>query len=787
MLQQILEAFSNFRFRSIFFRIWLLLLVLVIVPIVLIGLLGNWYSQLSIQEEVEHSSVQMLEQTRRLMDVLLNDLDEWAIRLAQSDAFLSVLEDGADARSVNDDLLDLYINSPYVESVYVYYEDRHTVQAPLLGTTAFDEFGDTGWFPYYETMDKDGEWIVRDYDSGPLGSTAGTPIVTLIRAVPVLGERKQGAIIINMNQQALFQSPSLRLLRDDEEIWMVSPDGQFAFSNKTGYGVDPKEFEPIRTMLRDDVDSFIHPFRGSDYAFASVVSPYTGWRYVDVLPVDSLHGRSRQVQTFMLLLAAFSAAAAAILAFLAAAKIYTPFRSLLNLFRHGEAAPASPGAAKAKRTNELDVLVSEIHRMSERTSELQHRLREHMPVLRHSFLHQLLEGRAEPPEKCMETFEYLEMKPEPFGYFVQIYRIDDYDGFTDRYPVPDQSLIRYFIAKLAEETYEQHGLRAFPLFADGRDIVVIGNLGTEEQRREYEALSVSMAETLAQLIQQYLQWSVSVGIGTLQASPADIRVSFGEAKKALEIRAFRGVRTIAAYWEVQRERPEGVELLDRLREARQGALGRFKDGTTDALAEELSSLNSIARSAEGVPFGIVQHAFYQLLIDVLERGIDFGMPADAKVELAALHEAVFKQETAESLADTVVRLVLDMKDRYDAYAQGRKSPAVMDMMAYIEANFQKDISLGGIADHLHLDPSYISRLFKQQINVNFTDYVIALRMNKAKELLAGSAMTVKEIGAAVGYENQRSFNRIFKKSEGITPGEYRDKHAPAKLDRTKVY
>ncbi|MHB8063616.1 MAG: response regulator [Ruminiclostridium sp.] len=94
--------------------------------------------------------------------------------------------------------------------------------------------------------------------------------------------------------------------------------------------------------------------------------------------------------------------------------------------------------------------------------------------------------------------------------------------------------------------------------------------------------------------------------------------------------------------------------------------------------------------------------------------------------------------------------------------------------AYIAENFRKDITLEEVSKELNISPHYFSKLFKNEMAENFIDYLTALRMNAAKEIMKSSLMSVKEICYEIGYGDPNYFSRIFKKLVGVTPTEYRD-------------
>lgn len=95
------------------------------------------------------------------------------------------------------------------------------------------------------------------------------------------------------------------------------------------------------------------------------------------------------------------------------------------------------------------------------------------------------------------------------------------------------------------------------------------------------------------------------------------------------------------------------------------------------------------------------------------------------------------------------------------------------VIQYIENHYPEDIYLDLLSEKLNITSNYLSQYFKIQTGVNFVDYLNSVRLNKAKEILAGSADRIEKIARNVGYTNTNSFIRSFKKFFGLTPGEFR--------------
>lgn len=92
---------------------------------------------------------------------------------------------------------------------------------------------------------------------------------------------------------------------------------------------------------------------------------------------------------------------------------------------------------------------------------------------------------------------------------------------------------------------------------------------------------------------------------------------------------------------------------------------------------------------------------------------------------------------------------------------------------YLQEHLEEDLSLSVLSEQFHLNPQYISQLFKNEIGVGFLAYLTNIRMEKAKKLLLSTSYSVAEIAGQVGYGDYRVFTKAFKKAEGITPSQYR--------------
>lgn len=93
-------------------------------------------------------------------------------------------------------------------------------------------------------------------------------------------------------------------------------------------------------------------------------------------------------------------------------------------------------------------------------------------------------------------------------------------------------------------------------------------------------------------------------------------------------------------------------------------------------------------------------------------------------------------------------------------------------LLYIQGNYANDLRLQDVSEVVGISPQYFSRVFKEELGVNFVDYVTQLRMEQAKRMIKEGNTSIKEICFAIGYKDPNYFSRLFKKVIGISPSEY---------------
>lgn len=129
----------------------------------------------------------------------------------------------------------------------------------------------------------------------------------------------------------------------------------------------------------------------------------------------------------------------------------------------------------------------------------------------------------------------------------------------------------------------------------------------------------------------------------------------------------------------------------------------------------------------------------------------------------------------KQLLTSIIKNAKEYLKHNKKYASGNMPEIITDI---IEKEYSSIETLEDVTDRFGLNALYINRLFKNEKGETIYEYLVKMRLNKAKELLATTQMSIAEIGYAVGYKTARYFNSVFKQKTCMTPGQYRKINKP---------
>lgn len=135
----------------------------------------------------------------------------------------------------------------------------------------------------------------------------------------------------------------------------------------------------------------------------------------------------------------------------------------------------------------------------------------------------------------------------------------------------------------------------------------------------------------------------------------------------------------------------------------------------------------------------------------------------------------FAQDSLDDICVTLTRMLNGFIDATFGAAKTKHAAVISKTVSFVRENYMHKISLSDAAALVCLSPSHLGRIFREEMNCGFCDFLNRVRVDKSKMLLLSGDMSIAEISRLVGFTDQSYFNKVFRKSEGMTPNKFREK------------
>ncbi|SEG45055.1 response regulator [Paenibacillus sp. UNC499MF] len=410
-----------------------------------------------------------------------------------------------------------------------------------------------------------------------------------------------------------------------------------------------------------------------------------------------------------------------------------------------------------------------------------------LPSLQKEYVSSLLQGKRPDAEQLDRHFREIGI---PLGgkepVLLLLGRVD---VWREMVTPPDKALFVYAVQNIAEEILSP-GARVYTYVYDQVKIAWFiqpggsSCSGTDISRTDWEKtrhFTGNALETIQRACKNLLKLPVSFVVGKNPVSWADAADKFHELKYNFLFGAGLGNEIILTE-PVPENHGETGQVQKRsefFTAARVQLLGKcLENGHRCEFFNVYKEISDLWES-EDWPFERkkeVYHSLSAVFLAYVNKNDELRAHLNSSHDLSILFHCEADLSVAELKAYFLqtAELIFDWNGEQAAHFPDE---LVHRVHTYIEDNLAKDISLNAIADHVGLNPSYLSRLYKQMTGIGLSDYINDYRNLKAKELLLGSPMRVGEIAALLGYNSALAFIRFFKKQNESTPQEYRSRRA----------
>lgn len=316
----------------------------------------------------------------------------------------------------------------------------------------------------------------------------------------------------------------------------------------------------------------------------------------------------------------------------------------------------------------------------------------------------------------------------------------------------------------------------------------LGNILVTPVNREYLAVLLFSGQKIAgseiterirevfTVTGELLHISMDAGVSNEKEGFGELNLMYQMARAATAYRFIYGLNAIVGEDQMTERALHGnktAQTLPLIEALKNGDRNGFTDGYA-RFAEELKNYS----------LQTVRDALIDLAGQMLSyyHSLNYRFAPLSKADYEGLSQELGAYEYMDDVSEWFFRLADEIFMTLDRSRQNGREDIVDKVMGYLQESYaDPNISAQLLADRFHITPSYFSRLFHEKCGCAFPDYLAALRIEKAKELLLKDGnQSIQEICEQVGYSNPSYFTTIFKKKFGVTPGQFRRNHRTVK-------
>lgn len=259
----------------------------------------------------------------------------------------------------------------------------------------------------------------------------------------------------------------------------------------------------------------------------------------------------------------------------------------------------------------------------------------------------------------------------------------------------------------------------------------------------------------------------AIGVGKTYSSLHTISNSFSEANSALDYRFLKNSSCVVYAKDIEEGSNASYDYPSGKAEHISNTIkcGDYKNAI-DCFREIIfSNINNKRISPASV-----RYLFYSVAITAAKVMEDMDISLNEPFHL----DDLLCMDSIEDMAAFVEELFRRTCDIINCEKAGKKLSLRKSVLEYIDTNYtDNNLTLSSTADFFNVSPTFLSRFIKEHTGMSFTDYLNKCRIEASKTLLK-SNRTVIQIALEVGFGNDITFRRLFKKYLGVTPGEYRE-------------
>lgn len=650
-------------------------------------------------------------------------------------------------------------NSDIVQAVHLYYPESEVMLSSLYGLT-FDAGQDSrmdyleDWIDGMRSNKESSLWteprLVPTDLYTDLPDSEGSALITYAHSYPfqASGESSDVMIAIDVKESAISEIVRNMMPSQYEGTFILNRSGHTVSDADKGMLGLPSDYEA------GIINAKSGGYSGTIDQGAHVVSyqmlSSTGWKMYSVMPSSSFYEKSIFIQKLILGICLSVIVLGIVLSAILARANYSPIKRLTAKIRG--LVDHTP-----EHVNEYGLIDTAFVKLNDKVHSLEETLEANSSVIKHNVVLNLL-------HHCYTPAEWEEERP--FLGFAEAYKqccclILNSSEAAARLSARNMQYAVYGIINQLE-AISLPDCRVIAEALPDKQVVVLVCAN-----QEGEALLEHLVEFILSEGREQFRLNVQISQGCWVQEMTDVHLSYNEAQALMKYAYFLPELSIL----------KDRRLLERENspdEIPQAILAKFRDKLHARQPQELAA--AVVQLVEAMREGMysAEHCRFILANTVFVysdylKSVRYKHPEQDNLDLYNQYTQLHNIRSFQNwLTDSASGFMANMEKRNSE----RAVSSIEAAKQYIQEHLSEDLSLETVSAQVYLSSKYLSKLFKEEIGITYTDYVTGQRMERAKMLLEKNNMTIEQISNTVGYATAAYFIKKFKELHGCTPGNY---------------
>ncbi|WP_232510139.1 cache domain-containing protein [Paenibacillus crassostreae] len=452
-----------------------------------------------------------------------------------------------------------------------------------------------------------------------------------------------------------------------------------------------------------------------------VSSDYTGWEYAASGVVQKSYNVLSHFSKVWMIIVVMIIVIALIGFTLVTHMHYKPIESILEKVGHFSTRKSEDlGIRKTRKQNEFAFIEMALDQLIKKSLDYENLFKEDSMLRKQKLLHDLLSGhQVLSQEQFKNQLSAWNVSIQYDRLSVIVAEIDDYSGFTQKYKLSDQHLLKFIVENAFHELGHQNNIFVWHAWMEPERIAFV----THHLKSGFHHTTTitELAEELQRWVQLNLELTISIGVGADSDSIISITESYQNAKENVSLKTIFGTNTI-----IDNRRTAGKLSLDSYAylQVLESAAQSFRMNESDWREKLTHIFNKLREMRFGKSdMNVFVYNFLiqiEKVIATLSPAIQEGWKNDYQHLIVELTDRI---ETLDKLEEKLMTLMSEFEAFVDLDRQARRHHSLaLQAKSYIDANYANpDLSLTRVSEYLNLQPSTLSQLFKEELGGKFID------------------------------------------------------------------